>query len=165
MPVSNLIVDLSPEPYPSYQFTVYIQAMRMGFSKITRMEDAIETEPLQEGGLNDYPHSLIAPRTQEHIMVFERGMAYRGALYAGATMRFHVGQRLNADIVITAAGRDGALQNMFLVHGAVVKRWTCSDLDAMSSNLMVEQFEVAYETFESLPTIAGTAGALGVPNF
>ena len=162
MPVSDLLLNLHPEPYPGYKFNVYIQALQMGFSKITRVEDSIETEALPEGGVNDHVHSLYLPVSTERTMVFERGMAFRGALFAGASMRFHVGQRINTDIVITVSGRDGSLQNIFLIHGAVVKQWSCSDLDAMSSNVMVERFEVVYETFESFPTAGALAGEAGV---
>lgn len=159
----DYIYNMHPEPYPGYRFNVYIQAVTMSFSKISHLEDSIDTEPLVEGGLNHHVHSLLKPVSRERQVVFERGMAFRGAATALLTDRFHVGQRLNTDIVVAINDRGGQLRNLLLLHGAVVREWNCSDLDAMSSAILLERFVLAYETLESFPTAAGVLGELGVP--
>ena len=46
--------------------------------------------------------------------------------------------------------RNGAPGRVFFLHGAVVRKCTYSDLDAMSGQLQIDRFELAYETLECL---------------
>ncbi|MBC8546570.1 phage tail protein [Clostridiaceae bacterium NSJ-31] len=157
--------QLPRNPLPGYKFKVYIQGVEMGFSKITNMETLVETEPLAEGGVNDYVHSLRKPVTTERTLTLERGMigvSDMKALTQILMARFSVGQRLPIDMVITISGRSGKLERIYFVHGAVVKKWQCSPLDAMSGSFLVESFELAYETLEDQTAIAMAASAFGI---
>ncbi len=162
MSIESAILNRFPEPIPGYKFKVYIQNICLGFAKVTNIEEAIETETIQEGGVNDRVYSLRSPWKQERTMVFERGVAGRGIATVLLSLRFTVGQRMPDDIVVTVSGRDDTISKIILIHGAVVKKWSCSDLDAMSSELLIERFEVAYETMEQCPITAGGMGAVGV---
>lgn len=163
MSTVDLLYNMHPEPYPGYKFNVYIQALFMSFSKISHLEDGIETDAFVEGGLNHHVHSLFRPVARERQVVFERGMAFRGVGTQLWSSRFHVGQRLNTDIVVAINDRGGQLRDLLLLHGAVVKNWSCSDLDAMNSAILLERFVLAYETLESFPTAAGLMGEMGIP--
>ena len=83
-------------------------------------------------------------------MVFERGAAARGMLTMALTARFAVGQRLPEDILILVMDRSNLPSRAYFVHGAVVRRCSWSDLDAMSGALLIERFEITYETLECL---------------
>lgn len=157
----DLIVNLHPEPIPVYKFKVYLQMMCLGFSKITNLEESVETEALQEGGVNDRVYSLTKPVTTEKTLLMERGVAFRGALNALLTTQMAVGQRIHTDILITAHKRDGALGKIFQVHGAVVKKLSYSPLDAASGEALIETFELAYETMESQDAAAAVLGSIG----
>lgn len=150
MDAASLLYNLHPEPIPGYKFMVYIQNVAMGFSKVTNIENSIETEPLQEGGVNDRVYSLRHPQSAERTMTFERGTVFStGALQMLLTFRFAVGQRLPEDIMILVMGRNGIPAKTYFVHGAVVKKCAWSDLNAMSGELLMERFEIVYETLES----------------
>lgn len=145
------LADLHPEPIPGYKFWVFLQAFTLGFSKITNMESSIETEPFHEGGVNHKVHSLNKSITGEKVMVLERGVANRGLATKYLTNIFKVGNRIYGDIFIMVFGRDQYLGKMYLVNGCTVKKWSISELNALSSELLIERFEITYETIEDFP--------------
>ena len=157
--------SLTDQVLSTYKFTVYIQGMKIGFSKITNIEEFVETEAFHEGGVNEYAYSLMAPVKQEKTMSFERGMlgvSNYSIVSKILLSRFRVGQRLPIDIVITVSGNNGQVEKMFFVHGATVKKWRCSDLDAINGKIMVETFEITYETLEQQDELALAASAVGL---
>ena len=149
-----------PEPVPSYKFQVFINNIRMGFSRVTNIEESIETEPLQEGGVNDRVYSLRAPVRGEKTLVLERGAGTRGLVLELLTLRFRVGQRIPGTMLILVSGRDGAITNNYEVHGAVNKKCKVGNLDAMSSEVLIESFELTYETLESHPLASSIVGSI-----
>ena len=157
MSFANSLVSLHPEPIPGYKFKVYLQGLCMGFLRISNLENTIETEPLQEGGVNDRVYSLVKPVSTERTLVLERGVAGQGVTALLMMAQLAVGQRLLADIVITVHDRDGNIGQIFLVHGAVTKRISFEAIDAMSGQTLIQRFELAYETLENYP-------GLGVPD-
>jgi len=147
---SSLLLSLHPEPLPGYKFCVFVQNIPLGFSRVTNIEESIETEPLQEGGVNDRVYSLCRPQSGERTMVFERGAGGQNFALSAASLRLMVGQRLPEDVIIMVLDRNGAPGRVFFLHGAVVRKCTYSDLDAMSGQLQIDRFELAYETLECL---------------
>ena len=47
MSIGSTLLNLRPEPVPGYKFQVFINNIRLGFSKVTNIEESSETEPLQ----------------------------------------------------------------------------------------------------------------------
>ena len=169
MSIASTILNLHPDPVPGYKFQVFINNIRFGFSKVTNIETAVETEPLQVGGVNDRVYSLRTPVKAERTLVLERGVASRGIAFTLITLRLDVGQRIPNDIYIFISNRNGVVTNLYSVHGAVVKKIRLSDLNAMSSDVLIESFEMTYETMESCPITAGILGGamsvLGISPF
>ena len=169
MAAADLMINLHPEPIPVYKFKVYLQLTCLGFSKITNIEESVETEPLQEGGVNDRVYSLTRPVSTEKTLVMERGVANRGFLTAALSSQLEVGNRIHTDILIIAYDRDGTIAKMFEVHGAVVKKLAFSPLDSMSNEGMIETFELAYETLKCLDKtedgLGNLQGLAGVNTF
>ncbi len=145
--------NLPPPKYPlqGYNFKVFIQRFPLDFAKISGLERSIETEPLQEGGINEYVRSLYKPYSSERVMTFERGLIslvnvnYLAQFLAA---RFAVGQRLTMPITIVMYDPSGKIGKMYSVHGATVRKWSTSGLDASSGNVVIESFEIVYESLE-----------------
>lgn len=137
------------DPMPSYNFRVYLLTHCFGFSKITNIVETAETETLQEGGVNDRVYTLKKPATQEKTLVFERGALLNLVTYE-PLLHFQVGERLASNLLIFVMDRDGAVGRIFEVTGTVVKKLSYSALDSMSNQTLIETFEIAYETLESL---------------
>ncbi len=169
MEFKKLILDLHPEPIPVFKFKVYIQMMCLGFSKITNIEEAVETEPLNEGGVNDRVYSLRKPYTQEKTLIMERGVAGRGLVTALLAPELDVGKRIHSNIFITVHKRDGSVGKIFEVHGAVVKKLSYAPLNSMSGEVLIQSFELAYETMEehdmAAILIGGAESLLGINPF
>lgn len=136
-------------PLPSYNFYVFIQMIPMGFSRVSSIEYSIETEAFAEGGVNTHVYSLRKPQTAERSLVLERGVMLR-PMEDLATDRFRVGSRLNTDVMILVMDRNRVPYKLYMISGAVVKRWSTGDLDALSGNTLIERFELAYEQIEIL---------------
>ncbi len=136
----SLLYD-HPDFVQSMRFRVYIGLFKMGFSKITGIETSVETEVMQQGGVNDYSYSLAAPQRTEKTMIFERGVAFsRGLL----TPELTPGMRL-ADISIALCDNRGVPIKMIFVTGGYVKKVSYGELDAMSGEILLERFEISYE--------------------
>ncbi len=145
---SDFIINKRPEPFPGYKFTAIVNLMPMGFSKISNIEISFETETFKEGGVNDYVHVISNQASTEKTLVLERGIAFRGLAFQEAS-DLKPGQKIVGDIVLLVYDRDGGIAKIYFVGGATVKKWTCSDYDASSSELLIERFELTYETFEA----------------
>lgn len=159
---------LASDIIPSYRFSVYMMGMKLGFSKISNMEILIETDPLVEGGCNSYPHSLQRPVSREKTLIMERGVQ-TSSVTASISQRlmsliskFDVGKRLKMDLIITVNRWDGSVEKLYKVQGATVKRWKCSDLNAMSSQPLIETFEITYEKLEEDQEMGFALGAVGL---
>lgn len=140
--------DLFPEPAKSCKFWVLLQAFRLGFSKISNIEDSIETEAFQEGGVNNKTYSLMKPCTHERVLTLERGVANRGVVTEVLTSRFKAGNRILNDIFIVVLHNNNTIAKMYLLTGCTVKKWSISDLNANTSEVLIDRFEVAYESVE-----------------
>ena len=69
-----------------------------------------------------------------------------------------MGRRVLPDILIVVGARNGSVSNIYQVHGAVIKRWSLGELDALNSQVVIERFELTYETLESCPVTRSLAG-------
>lgn len=162
MNIPTMLLNQNPEPIPSYRFSVYVQALRMGFSKITNIEESIETDTLQEGGVNDRVYSLRKPVTRERTLVLERGVAARGVATMALAAQFGVGNRLHTGMLIIIHKRNGEIGYIYEAEGPVVKKMSLSPLDSMGGQVLIETFEVAYEKIKQLPPIGLALNAAGV---
>lgn len=160
MSVETALWDPRPEPIPSYKFQVFVNNIRMGFSRVTNIEESFETEPFQEGGVNDRVYSLRTPVKAERTIVLERGAGSRGMVLELLSMSFRVGNRLPSGVLILVSGRDGAITEIYSLQGVVVKKCRIGSLDAMSSEVLIESFELAYETIESFPLAGAALGTI-----
>lgn len=148
--LSNRCVD----PLPVYRFRVYIKSLALGFSKITNLVQSVETEPLQEGGVNDRVYNLLRSCSAEHTLILERGVASRVNAAVLEGMRLAPGQRLTSDVLITVHDRTGSVARVYVVQGATVRKISFSDLNAASGDLLIEQIELVYEALESYPLVS-----------
>lgn len=144
----NPLLDFDPEPTRTYKFWVILQAFRLGFSKISGIESSVEFEAFHEGGVNHKTISLLKPFSGERTLVMERGAASRGVVTEILTSRFTVGSRLPTDLIVAVLNPNNVLSKMYLVTGCTVKKWSVSDLDASSSEVLIERFELSYESVE-----------------
>ncbi len=150
MSLASSFYNSQPDFLKSFRFHVYIGVIKMGFSKISGVERTAETESIQQGGVNDHVYTLSSPVKSEKTLVLERGVAYSRGLLAA---NLKVGKRLATDMLILIYDDGGLPRTAVYVKNPYVKRHSFSDLDAMSGQVLVERFEVVYDSMEvqSLP--------------
>lgn len=140
------------DPAPSYNFTVFLDKLSIGFSKITNIEEAYETETIQEGGVNDRVYTVLKSTTSEKTLVFERSTVLAGKMGQGHNDLW-LGNRIRKNILIEVHDRNGKTAKIFEAQGCVIKRISYSDLDAMSAQTLIERMEISYETLLCLQTM------------
>lgn len=137
---------------PSFKFTVEFsmdshQPVRFGFSKITGIEKAIELQPIVEGGSNTRHFLAPGPASGERRMIFEGGVvrSEAGSVPQEQLMDYlQPGRRLE-NIYISILNHKSFPHRFYVVEDAVVQRWSLRDLDAMSGQILIQQFEILYE--------------------
>lgn len=123
-----------------YRFKVTVDNVAMSFAKISNFESAMEYEVLQEGGNNLSPRLLPLPRKQVKTLRMERGVRES----TESVLDLQPGMMLENGIGISVLSPAGTSIACYTVKGVTVVKWEIGGLDALSSNVLLETFEVTY---------------------
>jgi phage tail-like protein len=132
-----------PDPLRGFRFLVEIEGIASGgFARVKGLTREVKIESRREGGVNDYEHKLVSGVSYASV-VLERGLLlddlWQWALDAadGNVTRKNVRIRL----------RDEANQLSkwaWQIESAFPVKWSTSDLDGSSSQVLVESLELAH---------------------
>lgn len=125
-----------------FNFEISIDEAVLRASKVTSIEQALEVETVREGGLNDCVHALVRPASEPKKLVIERGYCAKGD---GLVMENLLGVRQESPATIRIYDRAGKLAKSYRVDGCMVTKWSLSDLDALSGDLLIETAELIYD--------------------
>ena len=130
------------DPLRGFRFLVEIDGITSGgFVRVKGLQREIKHESYREGGVNDYEHKLFTQVSYPSV-VLERGLAlddlWKWALAAadGDIQRKTIWIRLQDE----AGDKAWAWQ----LDWAIPVKWSCSDLDANSSQVAMESLEIAH---------------------
>ena len=130
------------DPLRGFRYLVEIEGIVSGaFLRVKGLSREVRTESYREGGVNEYEHKLLGQVSYPAI-VLERGLAlddlWKWALAAadGDATRKTIRVRLQDE----AANRAWAWQ----IEHAVPVKWSCTDLDAKESHVLMETLELAH---------------------
>jgi phage tail-like protein len=130
------------DPLRGFRFVIEIEGLASGgFTRVKGLAREVKYESYREGGLNDYEHKLVTQVSYAPV-VLERGIAlddlWHWALDVanGDIVRRKVSVRLQDE-----SGDKGWLWH--LDHALPVK-WSCTDLDATASPVIMESLELAH---------------------
>jgi phage tail-like protein len=130
------------DPLHGFRFLVEIEGLTSGgFVRVKGLQREIRHESYREGGVNDYEHKLFTQVSYPSV-VLERGLAledlWNWALSAadGDIQRKTVWIRLQNE----AGEKAWAWQ----LDKAIPVKWSSSDLDANSSQVVMESLELAH---------------------
>lgn len=130
------------DPLRGFRFLVEIEGIASGgFVRVKGLSRELKHESYREGGVNEYEHKLVTNVTYP-VVVLERGLAlddlWKWALAAadGDVERKTVWIRLQDE----ANEKAWAWQ----VEYALPVKWTASDLDALTSPVVMESLELAH---------------------
>ncbi|MDE7435159.1 MAG: phage tail protein [Lachnospiraceae bacterium] len=123
------------------KFTVILDGMPLGFSKVSNLSATMEFEAVSEGGVNDRIHYLPKPRQSLDKLVLEYGIA------SGELMRttLTAGYELKKGIVIMVMPESGSIPTAtYQADWGIVTKWEIDTLDAVSSGLLIKKVEISH---------------------
>jgi len=130
------------DPLRGFRFLLEIDEITSaGFTKVKGISREVKFESYREGGVVEYEHKLLT-QVSYPVLVLERGLAlddlWKWALAAadGDVQRKTIRIRLQNE----ANEKMWAWQ----IEHAIPVKWTASDLDAHSSQVVVESLELAH---------------------
>jgi len=130
------------DPLRGFRYLIEIDGITSGaFLRVKGLSREVRVESYREGGVNDYEHKLLTQVTYP-VVVLERGLAledlWKWALAAadGDVTRRTVRVRLQDEENNRAWG--------WQIEHALPVKWSSSDLDASSSQVLMETLELAH---------------------
>lgn len=130
------------DPLRGFRYLVEMEGLLSGgFLRVKGLSREVKHESYKEGGVIEYEHKLVT-QVSYPVVVLERGLAldelWKWALDAadGNIKRKTVWVRLQDE----ANNKAWAWQ----IEHAIPVKWSCSDLDANSSQVVMESLELAH---------------------
>lgn len=123
-----------------HHFQVTIGTTVISFARLSNLESSMEYEVLQEGGNNLAPRLLPLPRKQIKTLRLERGIQEGNKILEGLCP----GSVVEKGIGIAMLSPQGEVIARYTVEGVTVVKWEIGAMDAQSSQVLFEVFEVTY---------------------
>jgi phage tail-like protein len=132
----------NPDPLRGFRFLIEIEGITSGgFARVKGISREVKFESYREGGVNEYEHKLLS-QVSHPVVILERGLAlddlWKWALAAAdgevrrRTLRIRL--RNEADEAAWA----------WQIENALPVKWSVSDLDGQSSQMVMESLELAH---------------------
>lgn len=130
------------DPYSGFRFVVEVGGLLQGgFSKVRGLQRETKVDSIREGGVNDFERKLVSLTTYPPL-VLERGLA------APWLWEWHQqvieGRVLRLMVRITLRDEQGRDAWGWTVHGAFPSKWSVSDFDANSGQVVAETVEFVH---------------------
>jgi phage tail-like protein len=130
------------DPYRSFRFLIeFDRVQHGGFSRAKGMAAETKVESYHEGGLNEHEHKFATMTTYPNV-VLERGVAdpYLWTWHRDV-VEGRIERRTLSIILQDEAGKE---VRRWHADGAYPVKWSVADLDAASSQVLVESVEFAH---------------------
>lgn len=137
---------------PNHRFIVTMGMIKISFSKVTGLENSIEYDTIQEGGVNDHVRTFTKAKTQQHTIVFEKGVA--NVPQGLRLFNFKAGSRIKVPITILILQDPNELgisiSKAFCFDEGFIVKWETTNLDALGNEIIIERFEIAHTGLREL---------------
>lgn len=130
------------DPLRGFRFLVEIEGIASGaFTRVKGLSRELKHESHREGGVNDYEHKLVTQVTYPAI-VLERGFALPDLwTWALAAAEGNVQRKT---LWIRLQNEAGEPAWAWQIEHAFPVKWSASDLDALSAQVVMESLELAH---------------------
>jgi phage tail-like protein len=130
------------DPLRGFRFLLEIEGIASGgFTRVKGLSRDVKHESYREGGVNEYEHKLVTQVTYPAV-VLERGLALEDLWqWALDTADGDVQRRT---IRLRLQDEANAKQWAWQIENAIPVKWSVSDLDASSSQVVMESLELAH---------------------
>ena len=130
------------DPLRAFRYLVEINGLVSGaFLRVKGISREVRHESYREGGVNEYEHKLLTQVTHP-VIVLERGIVLDDLWkWAQAAADGDVTRR---NIHVRLQDERGKNTWAWQIQDALPVKWTASDLDAASSQVVMETLELAH---------------------
>ena len=130
------------DPFRGFRYVIEMEGLVSGgFLRVKGLSREVRVESYKEGGVNEYEHKLASNVTYPNL-VLERGLALDDLWkWAQAAADGDV-QRRNLWIRLQDEANDKAWA--WEIAQAIPVKWSASDLDATSQQVVMESLELAH---------------------
>jgi phage tail-like protein len=130
------------DPLRGFRFLLEIEGITSGgFTRVKGLSREVKHESYREGGVNEYEHKLVT-QVSYPVIVLERGLAFDD-LWKWA-LEVADGEIRRKTIWIRLQNVANEKMWAWEIAYALPVKWTASDLDAQSSQVVVESLELAH---------------------
>ena len=130
------------DPLRGFRYLVEIQGISSGgFSRVKGLSREVKHESYREGGVNEYEHKLIT-QVAYPVVVLERGLALDDLWQWAQDVAD--GQVSRKTIWIRLQNEANERMWAWQIEHALPVKWSASDLDAQSSQVVIESLELAH---------------------
>mgnify|MGYP004633670719 FL=1 len=137
---------IEADPLQSFMFRVSIPGLPtgVGFQKVGGLSREVEVVEYLEN-MYDHTHKLPGRETVSDV-TFERGM-YADDYLQGIYEKVFNNNTVRNTVVIQICDRFGKIRREFKCAEAWFSKYECADLDATSSDVIIETLTMAFEYF------------------
>ena len=130
------------DPLRGFRFLLEIEGITSGgFTRVKGLSREVKYESYREGGVNEYEHKLVT-QVSHPVVILERGLAlndlWKWALAAAD------GEVKRKTIWIRLQNEANEKMWAWQIEHALPVKWSASDLDAQSSQMVMESLELAH---------------------
>jgi phage tail-like protein len=130
------------DPFRGFRYLIEMEGLvRGGFLRVKGLSREVRVESYKEGGVNEYEHKLASNVTYPNL-VLERGLALDDLWKWAQAAADGIVQRRNLWIRLQDEANDKAWA--WEVAQAIPVKWSASDLDATSPQVVMETLELAH---------------------
>lgn len=137
---------IEADPLQSFMFKVSIPGLPtgVGFQKVGGLSREVEVVEYFEN-MYDHAHKLPGRESVSEV-TFERGM-YADDYLQGLYEKVFNNNTVRNTVVIQVCDRFGAIKREFKCAEAWFSKYECADLDATSSDVIIETLTMVFEYF------------------
>lgn len=130
------------DPLRGFRFLIEIEGLTSGgFQRVKGLQREVKHESFKEGGVNEYEHKLVSQVSYPSV-VLERGLAHDDLWqWAFAASEGRIERR---NVWIRLQNETGEKAWAWQLDWALPVKWSCSDLDAGASQVVMESLELAH---------------------
>jgi len=151
--VAKNFVAMASYPPVGFHFNVQFQfdagPVNIGFQEVSGISVNLETENITEGGENRFTYKLPTRATYTSLNL-KRSMINNAALIAWCNDAITNLDIKPVSIVVSLLDENHTPLKSYAFINAYPLKWTVSNFNAESSNLVVETLELYYQFFRTL---------------
>jgi phage tail-like protein len=119
------------------------------FQKVSGLGMTVETETIEQGGENLYTQ-LVPKRIQHENLVLERGLVVASPLVVEFNVAMSLFKFSPSNVLVTLLDNTRIPIASWLFMKAYPVKWSVSDLDATTNEVVIEHLELAYQRVQTV---------------